>query len=68
EVVNNYAINIAKSPIFLARPNDSIVDIIKKMVEYDVGGVPVVNEEGTAVLGMVTEKTLILLFEESSAK
>lgn len=68
EVVSNYAINIAKSPIFLARPNDSVVDIIKKMVEYDVGGVPVVNEEGTAVLGMVTEKTLILLFEESSAK
>jgi CBS domain-containing protein len=35
------------------------------MLEYDVGGVPVVNEEGTAVIGMVTEKTLMLLFEES---
>jgi len=66
EVVNAYAINIAKSPIFLARPNDPVVDIIRKMLEYDIGGVPVVNEEGTAVIGMVTEKTLMLLFEESS--
>jgi CBS domain-containing protein len=41
-----------------------VVDIIRKMLEYDVGGVPVVNEEGTAVIGMVTEKTLMLLFEE----
>ncbi|WP_333638679.1 CBS domain-containing protein [Pyrobaculum aerophilum] len=66
EVVNNYVINIAKSPIFLARPDDSVIDVIKKMLEYDVGGVPVVNEEGTAVIGMVTEKTLMLLFEESA--
>ncbi|RFA92382.1 CBS domain-containing protein [Pyrobaculum aerophilum] len=66
EVVNNYVINIAKSPIFLAKPDDSVIDVIKKMLEYDVGGVPVVNEEGTAVIGMVTEKTLMLLFEESA--
>jgi len=64
EVVNTYAIDIAKSPIFLAKPNDPVVDIVRKMLEYDVGGVPVVNEEGTAVIGMVTEKTLMLLFEE----
>jgi CBS domain pair. len=64
EVVNTYAIDIAKAPIFLAKPNDPVVDIIRKMLEYDVGGVPVVNEEGTAVIGMVTEKTLMLLFEE----
>ena len=63
EVVSNYAINIAKSPIFLAKPGDSVMDVIRKMLEYDVGGVPVVNEEGTAVIGMVTEKTLMLLFE-----
>jgi len=65
EVVNNYAINIAKSPIFLAKPSDPVIDVVRKMLEYDVGGVPVVNEEGTAVIGMVTEKTLLLLFEES---
>lgn len=65
EVVNNYAINIAKSPIFLTKPSDPVIDVVRKMLEYDVGGVPVVNEEGTAVIGMVTEKTLLLLFEES---
>ncbi|MGC9131633.1 MAG: CBS domain-containing protein [Pyrobaculum sp.] len=66
EVVNNYVINIAKSPIFLTKPNDSVIDVIRKMLEFDVGGVPVVNEEGTAVIGMVTEKTLMLLFEEGA--
>lgn len=66
EIVNNNAINIAKSPIILARPNDPVVDVIKKMLEWDVGGVPVVNEDGTAILGMVTEKTLLLLFEEAA--
>ena len=65
EVLNAYAINIAKSPIFLAKPSDPVVDVIKKMLEYDVGGVPVVSEEGSTVIGMVTEKTLMLLFEES---
>ncbi|MCU7786531.1 CBS domain-containing protein [Pyrobaculum sp. 3827-6] len=66
EVVNNYVINIAKSPIFLTKPNDPVIDVIRKMLEFDVGGVPVVNEEGTAVIGMVTEKTLMLLFEEGA--
>ncbi|ACB40429.1 CBS domain-containing protein [Pyrobaculum neutrophilum] len=66
EVLNSYAINIAKSPIFLVKAGDPVVDVIRKMLEYDVGGVPVVNEEGTAVVGMVTEKTLMLLFEGSA--
>ncbi|MEZ0319312.1 MAG: CBS domain-containing protein [Pyrobaculum sp.] len=65
EVLNAYAINIAKSPIFLVKPSDPVADVIKKMLEYDVGGVPVVSEEGGSVIGMVTEKTLMLLFEES---
>ncbi|MFN3804717.1 MAG: CBS domain-containing protein [Pyrobaculum sp.] len=63
EVMNNNAINVAKSPIFLIRPNDPVIDVIRKMLEYDVGGVPVVSEEGPTVIGMVTEKTLMLLFE-----
>lgn len=66
DIVSNYAINIAKSPIFVAKPNDPVIDVVKRMLEYDVGGVPVVNEEGTAVIGMVTEKTLMLLFESSA--
>ncbi|ABL87794.1 CBS domain containing membrane protein [Pyrobaculum islandicum DSM 4184] len=66
DIVSNYAINIAKSPIFVAKPNDPVIDVVKRMLEYDVGGVPVVNEEGTAVIGMVTEKTLMLLFEGSA--
>lgn len=66
DIVSNYAINIAKSPIFVAKLNDPVIDVVKRMLEYDVGGVPVVNEEGTAVIGMVTEKTLMLLFESSA--
>ncbi|MEL9991172.1 MAG: CBS domain-containing protein [Thermoproteus sp.] len=62
EIVNEYAINIAKSPIFLATPDDYVTDVVKKMLEYDVGGVPVVDRETGNVIGMVTEKTLLLLF------
>jgi CBS domain-containing protein len=62
EVINEYAINVAKSPIFLAKPDDYVTDVVKKMLEYDVGGVPVIDEEGGHVIGMVTEKTLLLLF------
>ncbi len=62
EIVNEYAINIAKSPIFLARPDDYVVDVVKKMLEFDVGGVPVVDSQSGNVIGMVTEKTLLLLF------
>ncbi|MFN7105280.1 MAG: CBS domain-containing protein [Pyrobaculum sp.] len=65
EVMNNNAIDIAKSPIFLTKPNDPVIDVIRRMLEYDVGGVPVVGEEGSTVIGMVTEKTLMLLFEGS---
>ncbi|MEM3326779.1 MAG: CBS domain-containing protein, partial [Thermoproteus sp.] len=36
--------------------------VVKKMLEYDVGGVPVVDRETGNVIGMVTEKTLLLLF------
>lgn len=62
EMMNEYAINIAKSPIFLANPDDYVIDVVKKMLEYDVGGVPVVDRESGNVVGMVTEKTLLLLF------
>ncbi len=65
EVINNYAINIAKSPIFVTKLSDPVTEVIRKMLEYDVGGVPVINDEGTSVVGMVTEKTLMLLFEGS---
>ncbi|MEZ0249133.1 MAG: CBS domain-containing protein [Thermoproteus sp.] len=62
EIINEYAINIAKSPIFLAAPDDYVADVVKRMLEYDVGGVPVVDRETGNVIGMVTEKTLLLLF------
>ncbi|MFP3291609.1 MAG: CBS domain-containing protein [Thermoproteus sp.] len=62
EIVNEYAINIAKSPIFLTSPDDYVTDVVRKMLEYDVGGVPVVDRESGNVIGMVTEKTLLLLF------
>lgn len=62
EIVNEYAVNIAKSPIFLATPDDYVTDVVRKMLEYDVGGVPVVDKDSGNVVGMVTEKTLLLLF------
>lgn len=62
EIMNEYAINIAKSPIFLAKPDDYVADVVRKMLEFDVGGVPVVDDKSGNVIGMVTEKTLLLLF------
>ncbi len=53
----------ANSPLVTARPDMYVRDVARKMLEYDVGGVPVVSDDNR-VVGLVTEKTLLVLLSE----
>ena len=48
------------SELTVARLGETVREIAARMVERDVGGLPVVDEEGN-VVGVVTEKTLLNL-------
>ncbi len=44
--------------VIVAHPNDSIKNVMKKLVQHKIGGVPVVTEEGF-LLGMISDGDIL---------
>ncbi len=63
DVLSAHVVKVAGSPLITTSPDVHVKNVARKMLEHDVGGVPVVNEENK-VIGLVTEKTLLVLLSE----
>ncbi len=63
DVLSAQVVKVANSPLITTSPDVHVKNVARKMLEYDVGGVPVVNEDNR-VVGLVTEKTLLVLLSE----
>jgi len=60
---NEPAESIMTKGVVKALFNEKIVSIIEKMIKYNVGGMPIVNEDDK-VIGIITEKDILLEFSE----
>ncbi len=50
--------DVMSTNLVTARPNETIVNVARKMAENDVGSVIIVDEKGT-LLGIITEKDIV---------
>ena len=51
--------------VITANPDDTIKDVVKKLVEHDISGMPVINTDDH-VLGMISEKDILRALKTES--
>jgi CBS domain-containing protein len=51
-------LKITSRPVIIIGPNDTVSAAVQKLVEYDMGSLPVCNDKGELV-GIVTERDLL---------